>query len=100
MRVVKTGCDIKTKVKVKAKATKVVAVVPCKQWPLPVTHLDANEVAPNFELRTSFSRPPFDFCLSTSTRFDNKHTRSNLASKAIIFWVGGCCSRGQGPRTF
>ena len=31
------------------------------------------------------------------SRFDNKHTRSCLASRGESFWVGVCGTRGQGP---
>ena len=35
------------------------------------------------------TRPAFDFCLSTTARFDNKHTRSCLASTRLV--------AGRGP---
>ena len=40
----------------------------------------------------------FDFCLGISIRFDNKHTRSCLASRrSVSIWVGTCDTRGHGP---
>ena len=38
----------------------------------------------NAGFKTVAGQPPFDFCLSITTRFDNKHTRGCLASRRSV----------------